>query len=453
MLYESLTKFFRKGKVALLFVLNDQIIFLIAIWVSLYLRNLLLGPGVAWQTILPFWKIGSIFLLVVLSSMGLYPGYGLSAVKELERLTKGLVFSFIWLSTVFYLNKPLQDLPRSIFLGTAIICLALSPVSRLLLRSFISRFSWYGQPVAILGNAETTSRVQEALLRVRRLGWRPVFIFSAESYKELDHHIRKIEAVIVTSRDDVTDDVARWLSQRFRHVIFIQSKNFGSLWVEPRDLEGELALEFHYHLLVKRNLLVKLMIDRVGGLLLLILFSPVMLLIAILIRLDSKGPVLFKQKRLGRHMKPFWVFKFRTMVEDAEARLEQILSEDANAREEYETYHKLSDDPRITRVGRWLRKLSLDELPQILNVIRGEMSLVGPRAYMVSELPDMGSYASVILQISPGMTGWWQVLGRNDVSFQKRLQMDEYYIANWSLWMDIYILLKTVQVILQANGT
>jgi len=172
----------------------------------------------------------------------------------------------------------------------------------------------------------------------------------------------------------------------------------------------------------------------------------------ILIRLDSRGPVFHTQERLGLGGRRIKFYKLRTMHLDAEQRLEGLLQADPQARQEYQTYHKIRRDPRVTRMGRILRQFSLDELPQFWHVLSGKMSLVGPRAYMVSELPEMGDRASLILQIRPGLTGWWQVMGRHTTTFQHRLQLDEYYLSNWSLWLDIYILIKTVWVFLSGQG-
>ena len=140
------------------------------------------------------------------------------------------------------------------------------------------------------------------------------------------------------------------------------------------------------------------------------------------------------------------------MVIGAEEKLAKLLQEDPVAKAQYKEFHKLENDPRVTKFGDFLRKFSLDELPQLWNVFIGEMSLSGPRAYMPAELDEMGGYAPIILRVTPGMTGWWQVLGRHNTTFEKRLKMDEYYISNWSLWMDVYIFLKTIFVVIDGDG-
>ena len=141
------------------------------------------------------------------------------------------------------------------------------------------------------------------------------------------------------------------------------------------------------------------------------------------------------------------------MVKNAEEILDTYLNNNPEAYAEYKEFHKLNDDPRITGLGKFLRKYSLDELPQLWNVLRGDMSLVGPRAYMPSELEDIGDFTDNILRVRPGMTGWWQVMGRHTTTFQARLRMDEYYISNWSLWMDLYIFYKTIWVVFGGTGT
>jgi len=161
---------------------------------------------------------------------------------------------------------------------------------------------------------------------------------------------------------------------------------------------------------------------------------------------------MYVQERIGKGGKRIKYMKFRTMQLNAEQRLDELLSNNPQARVEYNTYHKLTQDPRITRVGKFLRKFSLDELPQLYHVLAGDLSLVGPRAYMNSEYQDMGNYKDLILQVQPGMTGWWQVMGRQTTTFQQRLELDEYYLSNWSLWLDIYILMKTAWVVITGIG-
>jgi lipopolysaccharide/colanic/teichoic acid biosynthesis glycosyltransferase len=178
----------------------------------------------------------------------------------------------------------------------------------------------------------------------------------------------------------------------------------------------------------------------------------VLVLLAIIIKIDSRGPVLYWQTRLGRDGRHFRAAKFRSMHGDGEARLRAVLDNDPKMKLEYEEFHKLQNDPRVTRFGRIVRKYSLDEFPQLWNVLRGEMSLVGPRPYLEREIKDMEQKEGVILRAMPGMTGMWQVSDRNSTGFSERLRMDVHYVRNWSPWLDIWVLANTVSVVIRGTG-
>jgi Undecaprenyl-phosphate galactose phosphotransferase WbaP len=179
---------------------------------------------------------------------------------------------------------------------------------------------------------------------------------------------------------------------------------------------------------------------------------PLIGLIAALIKISSRGPVFYRQERMGYGNRRFHIVKFRTMIVDADKLLSQYLSSDPHLREEWERDSKIKNDPRITRVGRWLRRTSLDELPQIWNVIKGEMSLVGPRPIEDTDVlkynGDFGLYAKV----RPGITGLWQISGRSNTTFDHRVRLDAYYVRNWSPWFDLYVLARTFKVVLQQQG-
>jgi exopolysaccharide biosynthesis polyprenyl glycosylphosphotransferase len=194
------------------------------------------------------------------------------------------------------------------------------------------------------------------------------------------------------------------------------------------------------------NWAIKRVFDLGASLALLVLLSPLMLLIGVLIRLDSPGPALFRQKRVGENGRIFTIFKFRTMAADSEALPE------VEPNEEGRQVFKVPDDPRVTRVGKFLRKASLDELPNLINVIKGEMSLVGPRPELLPIADSYEPWQRSRLAVLPGMTGWWQVSGRSDLPLHLNTEYDVYYVRNYSLWLDIKILFKTVGAVLQGKG-
>jgi exopolysaccharide biosynthesis polyprenyl glycosylphosphotransferase len=218
--------------------------------------------------------------------------------------------------------------------------------------------------------------------------------------------------------------------------------------VEFDDLHGVTVMGVRRFDLTRSSAAFKRAFDLFGALLGLLAVSPVLLVIATAIKLDSRGPVFFRQLRVGRHGHRFYMLKFRTMVPDAEAMKDSL--RDRN--EAQEGLFKIADDPRVTRVGRLLRRSALDELPQLLNIVRGEMSLVGPRPLVVDEDQRVAGWHRRRLELMPGMTGPWQILGPSRVPLREMVAIDYLYVANWSLWSDIKILLRTVPHVLGRRG-
>jgi Undecaprenyl-phosphate galactose phosphotransferase WbaP len=248
--------------------------------------------------------------------------------------------------------------------------------------------------------------------------------------------------------------LANLASVHFRSVVLIPDlAGIAGSTMTAWNFAGTLGVEIRHSLLdpavqrAKRTLDV--LITVLAGLLIL----PLFLLIVGLILVESlRGPVFYKALRMGRNGRLFSCVKFRTMVPDAEDALRKMLEENPEAREEYRKYHKLCHDPRVTKVGWFLRKTSLDELPQLWNVLRGEMSLVGPRPYLPRESDEIGATQGEILRVYPGITGPWQVTGRSQSSFTERVEIDAYYVRNWSIWLDLLILARTIRIVLTGQG-
>ena len=224
--------------------------------------------------------------------------------------------------------------------------------------------------------------------------------------------------------------------------------------IQARGLMNEqtLILEVKNNLAQRRNRLFKRIFDItatvIGG----ILILPIVAIVAVLIYLDSPGPIVFGHKRVGQGGKEFPCYKFRSMVPNAQEALEIYLKENPEAREEWERDFKLKDDPRVTKIGKFLRKTSLDELPQLWNVLIGDMSLVGPRPIVRAEVEKYGEYINDFYLVPPGITGVWQVSGRSDTTYEERVLMDSWYVHNWSVWIDIVYLVKTVLAVLKGKG-
>ncbi|MEQ8198599.1 MAG: sugar transferase [Clostridiaceae bacterium] len=194
---------------------------------------------------------------------------------------------------------------------------------------------------------------------------------------------------------------------------------------------------------------VKRVLDIMISLFGLVLLSPLFLILIVVTKLDSKGPVFFAHKRIGYKGKTIGVYKFRSMVHNADEVFKSFTSEQ---KEEFQKNFKLDDDPRITKIGEFLRKTSLDELPQLLNTLKGDMSIVGPRPIIQQEVEKYGEYAEKLVSVVPGLTGYWQANGRSDTTYDERVQMDMYYIDNRSFWLDIKILFKTFISVVKKEG-
>jgi Undecaprenyl-phosphate galactose phosphotransferase WbaP len=420
--------------------------------------------------------VPSLLLWVLLRFMlGLYPGYGLDPAQELRLQTSSSVLTLVVMSVALFALGMGGVFLRLLPLGIFGLVLA-TPIVRAGTKQALRRTGLWGRPVVVLGEYEMARRLVRTMVGGREQGLRPVALFSDADEDDgprpevsdgvpylgglesapLFAQASGINTAILAVRGlqrARTDELADWVSTNFQRVIVVPSlAGLTTSAIAARDLSGVLGVEVKHNLLDPHARRVKRMLDLAlvitGGTFVL----PLLLFLALLVRLESRGPVFYSDRRLGRNAKPFHCLKFRTMVPDAEEVLNRILAEDAEKREEYSKYHKLRDDPRITRIGRFLRKTSLDELPQLWNVLKGEMSLVGPRPYLPRESPEIGSAQREILRVYPGMTGPWQVSGRSDMSFKERNQMDSYYVRNWSVWLDLIILSRTVVTVLRRRG-
>lgn len=280
-----------------------------------------------------------------------------------------------------------------------------------------------------------------------------LYIGEIENFKRVIKD-QKINSVLISSSSDY----------KIREVIEYCEENYIQVYMIPDILDmisnpvdiGQIStiplIKFKEGALSPIQAKIKRIFDLSIALLGFILVSPIFLIIMVLIRVTTKGSVFFIQERYGMNGQLIKVIKFRTMVENAEEMLEEIIKNNPQLREEYNTYRKLKNDPRITPIGKILRKTSLDELPQLINVIKGDLSIVGPRPMLKDEMERYGKYGKVVLKVYPGITGLWQVSGRNNLPFSERVRLDIYYINNWSFWLDIIIILKTIPVLLHKDG-
>ena len=468
---------YRPWMVSGLLLLADLIAIVLSFFLSYFLRQALIpliGGVLSFNQIAPLFLLIIIFILIIFAFYGHYPGHGRTGVVEFREIVYIVSFSHVIVALIIFILGYGPRISRIVFLFTWVFSLILITSFRMILHNRGSLKSWWGQPVVVIGGVEDTTAVIHHLQSARRIAYRPVvaILLDEESIPEtirgipafayseaLLEEIRKLEVrlAIFTNRSVSNLNGSQKYLQRmsliFPKMIYVLDDSpLNMLAMKTMDLDGHPALHIQYNLLNPVARIIKRIIDLLLSLLSLVITFPLFLIFSLLIWLDSPGPIIYTQQRLGREGKIFNIYKFRTMVVGAEEKLQHLLLTDEKLREEYQTFHKLQNDPRVTRIGRFLRRSSFDELPQLLNVIKGEMSWVGPRAYLPSELEQMGDSAEIIHRVSPGLTGWWQVMGRHALSFKERLQLDEYYISNFSTLMDFFILFKTVFVVLSGHG-
>lgn len=411
-------------------------------------------------------------VLATYAITGLYHHPLVHPAEEMQRLgtvTAGLGCA---LAVALALVHP-SAAPALLALGGGLLGACLIPATRGLCRILGAQSAWWGLPTVVLGTDRLGASVVDTLRRWPEIGLRPVARLTDAPRPSTDaadglpivgsvseapmlaqqHDIpHAIVALPNLSHAERAKRVATY-SKFFDHVFVVADADDGpALWTTGTSGRSLMGYDVRHYDMRPLARWMKRGIDLIGALAALILLAPLFGILAVLIKIDDPGPVLFRQHRMGRQGRVFTVFKFRTMYTDADQKLRDILESDPARRREYERFHKLQDDPRVTSIGRLLRASSLDELPQLLNVLRGEMSLVGPRAYMPGELPKMNGLSRAILQTPPGITGLWQVSGRNHLSFDARVNLDVHYIQHWSPWLDLYLLVRTLPVVFTGDG-
>ncbi len=393
---------------------------------------------------------------------------------KVRAIFKGVTYSVVVAVFLMYVGNVSGDVSR-LFIGfTWVLTILYLLIGRWVLERVLISLKLLAVPVIIIGAGKTAELLLQSfernpIMRYQILGFiddNPVSKKIADKYQILGG-FKEIEAIVKLTKVQHVIVCAPGLEAK-RLIALVNSleimvKNVSFI----PELMGMPAANVHVQglmeenmilLRVKNNLarpyyrLVKRIFDLVVTLCGLVVVLPIGLIIAALIYIDNPGPVLFAHRRVGKHGKEFPCYKFRSMIVGAEDVLKNYLANNPEAREEWERDFKLKDDPRITKIGHFLRKTSLDELPQLLNVLKGEMSLVGPRPIIKKEIEKYGSYINDFFLVPPGITGVWQVSGRSDTTYEERVQMDSWYVHNWSVWIDIVYLVRTVGVVLMRKG-
>jgi Undecaprenyl-phosphate galactose phosphotransferase WbaP len=408
--------------------------------------------------------------LIIFWRIGLYPAIGMSYPEELRRIVEAASFAFLITVAYTFLAKNATVYSRLTILFAWALSLAFVPILRYFVRRVLCNLGIWGEPVFIIGDLDKALPLVRYLKKKSQMGLRPIAVLRKDGCKSAfsskypclspqemaraAHRMHISTALVVVNDMNTIDRTVEKYRAIFPSVILIkhQISGWGLGSLKSLDFGDVLGLQVRNNLLSPWSQLLKRTIDITAAALGLLFLSLPLALVCLLIRLDSPGPVFYRQPRLGRGGKTLSMLKFRTMHQHADQMLQQRLAADPALREEWRLYQKLKDDPRITRFGRWLRKFSLDELPQIWNVLIGEMSLVGPRPMMLDQKSLYGDEISDYVRVTPGITGLWQISGRNQTTFIRRAQLDCEYIQKWSVWLDIYVLILTVRVVLFREG-
>lgn len=400
--------------------------------------------------------------------------------KEVEQILKATTLAVAFAVVILYMSRSAYEVSRTLMFIIWVLLIITLPLFRYYGKLLLAKTSIWRRPVLIIGAGKTACLIASALQREKTMGYAIEGIINdrgdkAETVKSesachipIIGDIDQVEAAIKkTGARDIflampslparqTVELANYLQPMVNNVVLIPDLFGLSLsGIEAQHFfeEQVLMLNIKNRLKPLANRFVKRLFDLLMCTILLILFTPLLIIIALAVKIESKGPIFYNAIRIGQGGSYYKCHKFRTMRPDSEEILSKYIAENEEARQEWEEYRKLINyDPRLTRIGRFMRRFSLDELPQLLNVAAGEMSLVGPRPYMPSERELMGAWHDEIVVAKPGITGLWQVSGRNLIGFDGRMKLGAWYIKNWSLWLDMIILLRTVKVVLKGEG-
>ena len=417
--------------------------------------------------------ISPVYLLCIIAfaTQGLYPSFGITGAEEARKVIHTSSVIFVVLGCALFMMK--INYSRSLFLMTTVMATCLIPMGRATLRGWCSRRTWWGYPVVVFGTKKRAAGLIRALRARHELGLYPVAVIGPDIRAGVDLHGvpafgsieeagpalngKGLKLAVVALSDMSRGHIISMVDaadQHFDKVMVVPDfLRFGHLRMRPQDLAGMVGLSFERPVVSSLDRWAMGLLGALVVVVALPVLLPLTLVIAIAIKLTSPGPVFFIQKRSGLFGNTFPLVKFRTMYIDAETRLQQMLRDDPAVAAEYERMHKLVNDPRITPVGGFLRKSSLDEVPQLWNVLLGQMALVGPRPYMPSETGQMNGLDKLVFQVRPGLTGYWQVFARNRTTFHNRLLMDVYYVRNRSMLFDFYLLFRTFEVLLLSRGS
>nr|WP_287056354.1 undecaprenyl-phosphate galactose phosphotransferase WbaP [Phascolarctobacterium sp.] len=458
----------------ILLIIVDYIAIISAEQVAFAIRNFLIPNGgvlhISW---LNFWIVFPLLYLIFLNVEQLY-SRKMQFWSILERIFQASCYAIVSIVIILYIAQMAASTSRLFIVLFGILSFFFLVSSRYVAKKILEYFDFLQTPVLIIGAGKTAEILVNGIIGDAGMGYKIIGLLEDNLVK--DGILKKfsvlggfadVENVIRHTGVKNVLIAAPGLEQsKLIELIYkVQPlvKNMGIIpnlvgvpmgGIEVESLFNEklMLLRLKNNLARPVNRYIKVVFDFLMTLLGSIVIAPILLFISVWIYLDSPGPIIFSHIRIGKDGKEFPCYKFRSMCVDANIRLKKLLENDPCAKEEWDKNFKLKNDPRITKSGAFLRKTSLDELPQIFNVLKGEMSLVGPRPIIKAEMERYGDYINDYLMVKPGITGMWQVSGRNDIDYSERVLLDSWYVRNWNIWIDFVMLFKTFKVVIRKDG-
>ncbi len=458
-----------------LILVTDYVAVIISLLLGLWIRNLIpLGYPEAFHVppLYLYILIPTIYL-IVLSSNNTHLRY-MPTWRLSRDIFKSVTLSVVTILVLMFLGHIIEVTSRLYVLIVWIISFVIILICRYILRSVVNRTGIYKSKLLILGAGKTAELFVKSLQGSSSYGLEVIGFLDDNpksdilperytilgGFNDLEVVVSKqhVDTIAIVAPGLPEDELkamayrAMLLSKRLIIIPNLVGVPLGNVHIENFMDERLPVLRLENNLANTWNRFLKRTFDIIATTLGLIVLSPFFLIVGLLIKFTSPGPVVFAHRRLGRHGKHFPCLKFRSMVQNSQEVLENYLASNPEARKEWDENFKLKDDPRITKIGAFLRKTSLDELPQLWNVLIGDMSLVGPRPIIDAEIEKYGIYIEDFYMVRPGITGLWQVSGRSDTTYDERVQMDSWYVRNWSVWLDLIYLLRTVSIVLLRKG-
>lgn len=468
--YDKYTNYF----LSTLLLVIDYLSIVLAEQSAFVLRKWIVSDGgtlhISW---LNFWVVFPLLYLLFLNIEQLY-NRRMQFWQVIEKIFQASLYAVVAIVIVLYIGQIAASTSRMFIFLLWLFSFIYLTVFRYLTKKFLEKVQLLRIPVLIIGAGKTAELLVKGIINDAGMGYKIIGLLEDNCVRNgilkrfpVLGKFADVEAVILKTGVQHVFIAAPGLEQEklTRLIYKVQPlvKNIGIIpnlvgipmgGIEVESLFNEklMLLRLKNNLARSWNRYLKTIFDFALTLVGTVAISPILIFIAIWIYIDSPGPVIFKHTRIGKNGKKFFCYKFRSMCIDAKEKLAELLENDPVAKAEWKRDFKLKNDPRITKSGAFLRRTSLDELPQIFNVLKGEMSLVGPRPVIEEELERYGEYVNDYLMVKPGITGMWQINGRNDTSYAERVCMDSWYVRNWSIWIDNLILWRTLKSVIRCKG-